>query len=149
MPSFGDAFRRGRDEARAKRGLPPLPARTLPPDDLVCEVDGIAENSAQPSDFAAALRMRDDDLAEAKRLLGEVTDYAEMIEARLIKVIGKAEVMAKALRLPGVKIFLLQRFHPDKYPDADEKQHALLTDALKTINAAYEGAGELEVQSSD
>jgi len=55
--------------------------------------------------------------------------------------------MAKALRLPGVKEFLVKKFHPDKYPDADERQRALLTEAIKIINAAYALADTL--QTSD
>jgi hypothetical protein len=89
------------------------------------------------------LRQRDDELTEAKELLGEMTDYAEKMEARVIELIAGSEPMAKALLLPGVKTFLLQRFHPDKYPNADDKQRELLTNALKTINAAYARAGEL------
>ena len=51
--------------------------------------------------------------------------------------------MAKTLRLPGVKKFLLEKFHPDKYPEADERQRALLTEATQTITAAYALADEL------
>jgi hypothetical protein len=91
------------------------------------------------------LRQRDDDLAEAKQLLAEMTDYAEKMEARVIELIAGSEPMARALMLPGVKIYLLQRFHPDKYPDADDQQREQLTNALKTNNAAYAKAGELRM----
>jgi hypothetical protein len=110
--------------------------------------EAAADNAAEPTDAAAfeeALRQRDDDLAEAKQLLAEMTDYAEKVEARVIELIAMSEPMAKALLLPGVKSYLLQRFHPDKYPDADDNQRALLTSALKTINAAYAKASELRM----
>ena len=89
------------------------------------------------------MRQRDDELAETKQLLTEMTDYAEKMEARVIELIAGSEPMARALLLPGVKTFLLQRFHPDKHPGADDRQRELLTSALKTINAAYAMAGEL------
>ena len=47
------------------------------------------------------------------------------------------EPMAKVLMLPGVKTFLLQRFHPDKHPEADEQQRRALTEAMQAITAAY------------
>ena len=93
-------------------------------------------------------RRRDGELAEAKRLLAEMADYAEQLESRVIELIAGAEPMAKALLLPGVKAFLTNKFHPDKYPEADERQRALLTEALKTINIAYAIAGKLRTSNS-
>ncbi len=141
MASFKEAFRQGREQARAARGAPPLSGdgRDAPGGDTRDR----GPEPASAAEFEAALRQRDDELAEAKQLLGEMTDYAETMEARVIELIATSEPIAKALLLPGVKTFLLQRFHPDKYPDADDRQRELLTNALKTINAAYTRAGEL------
>jgi hypothetical protein len=95
------------------------------------------------------LQERDRELADTKRLLVELKDYAEQLQNRVVELIAGAEPMAKALRLPGVKTYLLQRFHPDKYPDADDRQRELFTEAFKTITAAYAVASELQPQSSE
>lgn len=171
MPSFRDAFRQGRDQARARRGAEPL-ARRLHYEDrspssafgeaaagddwdeaqYVEDAAGSADATESPDgiidDPQTALRQCQAELAEALRLVRELTDYVELTENRVIELIAEAEPMAKALRLPGVKTFLLQRFHPDKYPGADEKQRALLTEALKTINTAYARADELQASDS-
>lgn len=143
MASFKETFRQGREQARAARGAPPLSRN---------EWDGFDEAAADKGPEPAgapeseeALRQRDDELAEAKQLLTEMTDYAEKMEARVIELIAGSEPMARTLLLPGVKTYLLQRFHPDKYPGADDKQRELLTSALKTINAAYAMAGALRM----
>ena len=57
--------------------------------------------------------------------------------------------MARTLRLPGVKTFLFNKFHPEKYPEADDKQRELLTETTKTITAAYALADQLLTQSSE
>jgi hypothetical protein len=152
MPGYRDDVRQLRNEMRAKRGAPQLPPRRRsagqdqpePSWDEAPQGDD-GENSAE---LHAALQQREDELAETKRLLAEMVDYAEQMEARVIELIVGAEAMAKALLLPGVKAYLLQRFHPDKYPDADAGQHELLTNALQTINAAYSCAGKLQTPDS-
>jgi hypothetical protein len=145
MASFKEAFRQGREQARAARGAPPLSRNGW---DASAPDEAAADDAAEApviAEFEEALRQRDDDLAEAKQLLTEMTDYAEKMEGRVIELIAASEPMARVLLLPGVKVYLLQRFHPDKYPDADDKQRELLTNALKTINAAYAKAGELRM----
>jgi hypothetical protein len=94
------------------------------------------------------LQERDRELADTKRLLAELKDYAEQLQNRVVELIAGAEPMAKALRLPGVKTYLLQRFRPDKSPDADDRQRELFTEAFKTITAAYAVVSELQPQSS-
>jgi hypothetical protein len=138
MASFREAFRQGREQARAARGAPPLSSSEW-------DAPGGRADAMDTAATEDALRQRDDELAEAKQLLGEMTDYAEKMEARVIELIAASEPMAKALLLPGVKTFLLQRFHPDKYPNADDTKRELLTNALTTINAAYATAGALRV----
>lgn len=150
MTGFGQSFRQGRDQARAARGDPPLPDQRQgapqgqPEPQSWDEAPAAGQPSADIAALEAALRDRDDELGEVKRLLGEMKDYAEQLQNRVVELIAGAEPMAKALRLPGVKTFLLQRFHPDKYPDADDRQRELLTDAMKTITAAYALAGEMQ-----
>jgi hypothetical protein len=143
MASFKEAFRQGREQARAARGAPPLSRNEwdAPGSGEAAADDGT--HAAGSAAFEEALRQRDEELAETKQLLAEMADYAEKMEARVIELIASSEPMARVLLLPGVKTYLLQRFHPDKYPDADAKQRELLTNALKTINTAYAKAGEL------
>ena len=140
------AARAAASEAKGKRWWEDLETSLEPAADELTDDPGNAGEQPAPdaADLTSALRQRDDELADIKRLLAEMTDYAEKMEARVIELIAGAEPMAKTLRLPGVKIFLMNKFHPDKYPDADERQRELLTEALKTINAAYVLAGELQ-----
>jgi hypothetical protein len=143
MAGVIDEFRAGRNEARARRGASSRSRPGTPESPLSPTETGIV-GGASVADLEAALRSHEDELAESKRLLGEMTDYAEMMQSRVIELIAAGEVMAKALRLPGVKTFLVQRFHPDKYPDADAEKRELLTRAFQTITAAYARAGELQ-----
>jgi hypothetical protein len=157
MPGFRDAFRQGREQARAARGAAPLPGGQRDagqdqwgPQSWDEAPDAPAgQNPAGVAELQAALQERDGELAESKRLIAELKDYAEQLQSRVVELIAGAEPMAKALRLPGVKTFLLQRFHPDKFPDADDQQRALLTEALKTINSAYALAAELQTPPSE
>jgi hypothetical protein len=167
--SFMANFRDGRNQARAARGAPPLSHNE--PDAGPEQGDGAADqpaddagqNAAAVAELQAALQERDGELADNKRLLNEMADYAEKMEARVAELVAEkaniearvgeliagAEPMAKALRLPDVKTFLVKKFHPEKYPDADDRQRELLTEALKTINAAYAFADQLQTQSSE
>jgi hypothetical protein len=147
----GEAVRQRRNEMRAARGMPPLRERRgepeqnefeLPP---LCEEAGGLAGQKEPraDELQAELQQCESGLDDQRRLIGELKDYAEQLQNRVVELIAGNEPMAKALLLPGVKTFLLQRFHPDKYPDADERQHELLTEAMKTITAAYTCAAEL------
>ena len=161
MPGYWDDVRQLRNEMRAARGAAPLPGRRRKagqdrPEPQSSQDETSAwdaaphgdagENSGGVAEPQAAAQ--DGELAEAKRLLAEMADYAEQLESRVIELIAGAEPMAKALLLPGVKAFLTNKFHPDKYPEADERQRALLTEALKTINTAYAIAGKLQTSDS-
>jgi hypothetical protein len=165
MGLFGKGFREGREQARAARGAPPLRGREHdagqdrreppppswdepPPPYASADIDA-GQNAHLVAELQAALQERDRELAENKRLLAEMVDYAQKMEARVVEVIAGAEPMARTLRLPGVKTFLFNKFHPDKFPDADERQRALLTEATKTISAAYALADTLQTQSSE
>jgi hypothetical protein len=81
------------------------------------------------------------DGAKEDNSLAEITALAEQLQARVDELeAGGAEVtvLAGVLRLPGVKTWLLSRFHPDKHTDANETERKALTDASQMINAAYE-----------
>jgi hypothetical protein len=154
MPGYWDDVRQLRNQMRAARGAAPLPEkrrkagqdRPQPSRDEMPAWDETSPGDAGENSGGAEAQttVQDGELAEAKRLLAEMTDYAEQLEARVVELIAGAEPMARVLRLPGVKTFLLTKFHPDKYPDADERQRALLTEALTTINAAYTLADQLQ-----
>jgi hypothetical protein len=160
MPGYWDDVRQLRNEMRAARGAPPLPERRhkagrdqpqqQPSWDETPAWDETPDGDAGENSGCAEAQaaVQDGELAEARRLLAEMADYAEQLESRVIELIAGAEPMAKALLLPGVKPFLTNKFHPDKYPEADERQRALLTEALKTINTAYAIAGKLQTSES-
>jgi hypothetical protein len=147
MAGYWDEVRQLRNQMRAVRRAPPLPERRSK-----AGQDGGAPQSwdeapdaaDQSAADVAALQERENELTETVRLVAELKDYAEQLENRVAELIAGAEPMAKVLRLPGVKTFLLTKFHPDKYPEADERQCALLTEAIKTINAAYARADALQ-----
>lgn len=159
--SFREAFLRGRDEirARARAGrdapppyTPPEPPPYVPPDEMRDPREGgddpvDGQSSAEVAALQAALQERDAELAANKDLVRELKEYAVQLQDRMAELIAGVEPMAKTLLLPGVKTFLLNRFHPDKHPDANEEQRALLTEALQTISAAYAGAEELQTAS--
>jgi len=147
MSGFWDNFRQGRNQARAALGRPPLAgsdAGELAKDDAVVDTSEAPERN----ELQAALEHRKAELEEATRVIGELRDYAEKLQHRVVALIAGNEPMAKVLRLPGVKTWLLQRFHPDKWPDADERQKALLNDAMQAIAAAY-ATVKKEFQSDD
>jgi hypothetical protein len=137
------AARAAASEARGKRWWEDLENTMSPKADAWTGNAG-GQPAPDVADLDSALRQRDDELADIKRRLAEMTDYAEQMQSRVVELIAGAEPMAKTLRLPGVKTFLLNRFHPDKHPTADDAQRELLTEAFKTITAAYALAGELQ-----
>src|SRR5262249_42153422 len=77
-----------------------------------------------------------------KESLAEVTALAEQYETRVKEL--EAELAAsptaiygEVLLLPGVKVWLRSRFHPDK-PDVNDSERQGLTTAMQKVNAAYE-----------
>jgi hypothetical protein len=149
---FLDDFYRGIDQVRAARGAPPPNGRNRgrdaghnngwddrargandrqePPPPPQPEGPGVAE-------LEAALRERDQSLEEALRIMAGLKEYAEQMEDRVTQLLAGAQPMARVLLLPGVKSFLLHRFHPDKHPDANEQQKQMLTEAMQMITAIY------------
>jgi hypothetical protein len=157
MVSFREAFRQGREQARAARGAPPLArnewnnnAGAAPdPRDDAGVAGGEPQSGSNTAQLDDMLHQRDNELVEAKRLLGEMTDYAETMEARVIELVAQAEPMAKALLLPKVKTGLLKAFHPDKHPKASDEQREELTAAMKIITSAYAAAEKLQPPSDE
>ena len=60
----------------------------------------------------------------------------------MTQLLAGVQPMARVLLLPGVKTFLLHRFHPDKHPDANEEQKQKLTEAMQMITAVYAELGK-------
>lgn len=131
--SFWDDFRNGRDQVRAASGAPRFDRDRRQNRDQ--RNDGVGAPGS--ANLQATLEQRERELDDALRLLGEFKEYVEQQQDRLIEVIGAVEPMAKVLRLPGVKTFLLQRFHPDTHPNASAAESEVFTEAMKAINVAY------------
>jgi hypothetical protein len=158
MAGYRDRVRQRRNQMRAARGAEPLPEPEARrgrngPDDPNAPPPAWDETPAAQSEAVdnaqaqAAMHEREEELAEAKRLIGELKDYAEQLESRVGELVAGAAPLVATLLLPGVKTFLLTKFHPDKYPEASDEQRAKLTEATKTITAAYARADAL--QASD
>jgi hypothetical protein len=126
MRAFIEGFRHGRDRVYAGDVPPPFfawPGRPQP-------------DAAEPKESAQPVEPSAGDTAE-------LADYAEQLQARVDELeaereAGHAALFADVLRLDGVKIALLNGFHPDKHPRATEAQRKAFGDAMAKINAAYE-----------
>ena len=106
---FWDDFRNGREQVRAARGAPRADRDRK--ENRQPRNDGAAAPGA--AELQAALEQRERELDDAFRLLAEMKEFIELQSNRVIELIGAVEPMAKVLRLPGVKTWLLQHFHPD------------------------------------
>jgi len=87
MPGFREAFRQGRDEARARRGPLPGKQQRNAGQDQPAPQDAYADvPPGQPGldDLSAALQQREAELAEALRLVAELKDYAEQLQSRVV-----------------------------------------------------------------
>ena len=100
---FWDDVRNGRDQVRAASGAP--------------RVDRDRRQNRDPWDDRTTGGQAPDsaELENALRIVSELTAYAQQQESRIIELINALEPMANVLRLPGVKNFLLLRFHPDQH----------------------------------
>jgi hypothetical protein len=78
-----------------------------------------------------------EELEEYRRVLAELTETVDALKARV-------NLCFAVLRLPGVKLWLINRFHPDKHPNANETESAALNETLQTINAAYDALESAE-----
>ena len=131
---FWDDFRNGREQVRAARGAPRVDDRDRKQNREARNDGAAAPGSAE---LQAALEQRERELDDAFRLLAEMKEFIELQSNRVIELIGAVEPMASVLRLPGVKTYLLQHFHPDVHPNASAAEREVCTEAMKAINAAY------------
>jgi hypothetical protein len=143
MAGFMDGYREGRNEVRAKRGAPPL-VRKQDSDDPRREFDVPNGDAGDEAVWEGDSPARDSEVAEIRRLLADVTALAEgqkgEIEQQAIRVAELGAMIAPlvaVLLMPGVKTGLVNRFHPDKHPDADDTKRAAYNEALRVINEAY------------
>lgn len=142
MPSFREAFREGRDQARAARGAPPLAnGRDAPPprppandEDLPPPRDE-ARNEPAPNEgmakLQAALQKREAELEEMKQLIAGLKEYAEQLEARSAQ-------FADVLKGPGVRLLLKRTYHSDKAAQLSAAERATIDMFAARINAAYD-----------
>lgn len=133
---FRDEYRRGRAEARAARGAPPLDQSDAGP-------DGAADERMEddPGQYPARV-------AELEAALREVTEYAGQLEARaeerdrlaeqLQACAEERDLLAEALQLPGARKGLRKMYHEDAHPNADADQLRALNEWSCKLNAAYE-----------
>ncbi len=138
---FMDEFRRGRDEARAARGAPPLNAGPAGTGDERIEDaeayfgDAADERIEELVEDAEQLRAR---IAELEAALRELTEYAEQLQASVAGLETVAAPLVAVLLMPGVKTMLTNHFHPEKHPEANAEQRAAYKEAMSAVNEAYD-----------
>ena len=164
MSRFMDALRRGRDEAIAERKGRPLrpeyPGEPREDDDRPPDEDDYrpyddppaADNArlevlqARIAELESALHQREAQCADLKQLIAELAPELEKalvanaaLAAQLEQQGGEAltATLISVLSLPGVETWLRKRFHPDTHADASDEARDRLTEATKSINAAY------------
>src|SRR5690242_14238946 len=94
---FMDGLRRGRDAAIAAR------SRQRPPAEIDTDQPAIGDEV-----WNDAGRPPEAEHEESKKLIAELVETVELLQGRVVELIGGTEPMAKVLRLPGVKTWLLQ-----------------------------------------
>ena len=129
LERFGEGWVEARE---AIDRLPPRPARRRRTDR---DADHAATRPAEVASEASASLL--DELDEARRVIADLTDAVERQKTRM-------DGYAVVLLLPGVKLWLINRFHPDKHPNANEAEKAALNETLQTINAAYDALENAE-----
>ena len=154
---FIDGFRRGlargRHESFDDEPDPWLEDETWPPERPAPEfapprggedeaAAALVEELQQRIDsLEAELETRDAMLAESKNLLRDLAALVEQLQARIVELestTGAAQPFIAVLLLPGVKMVLVNMFHPDRYADADATEQRTITGWFQTITAAYE-----------
>jgi hypothetical protein len=130
---FMDEFRHGRAAARAARDAP----NTGGDDDFDALGGDAGQHSARIAELEAALRERDGEAAKHKQLIADLKEFAEQLQARVAGLETVAAPLVAVLLMPGVKAMLVNRFHPDKHPEANAEQRAAYGEALSVINESY------------
>jgi uncharacterized coiled-coil protein SlyX len=85
-------------------------------------------------------------LTERVAELGGQLSDAQAARESLIKIVKQ---LIEVLKLPGVRKWLLERFHPDRYPDARPVQRHELENTASLINAAYDIVNEPPAPSGE
>ena len=67
-----------------------------------------------------------------------LTEAAAQLRGHLGDALESCEPVIEVLKLPGVRKWLLEKFHPDKYSGANAAQREALENAAALINAAYD-----------
>jgi len=127
--------------------------------DLTAYAEGIKTRNDELSAERRNLDARHEEdtqlLEDSKRLIGELTQFAERLKAALEGMQAMVAPLAaalcipanKKLDLPSVKAVLVNRFHPEKHPEADAETRAAYGEAMQVINDAY--AWIKQIQDSD
>jgi hypothetical protein len=76
-----------------------------------------------------------------------LTEAADQLRGHLGDALASCQPVIEVLKLPGVRKWLLEKFHPDRYPDANEAQKEALANAAALINAAYDVVKQQATQS--
>jgi hypothetical protein len=76
--------------------------------------------------------------SDQQNTVAEVSALAEQLNARVIELEAEVAALTGVLRLPGVKTWLLSRFHPDKHPNANAEERRAFEECAQMINVAYE-----------
>ena len=128
---------------------------------LIAELEGAlrqrdaqcAELQRLVAEMEAALRQREAECVALRQSVAElqpiITELATNLEQARAAAGGDELTMCliTVLSLPGVETWLRKRFHPDAHPKASDEQEFQLTEATKSINAAYTGIRERKAGS--
>ncbi len=111
----------------------------------------IEELRGQVAAVTTALREREAECDVKKEALDELVPLVEQLQARNAEleampdaggpcadVLRLPAISTKTVKVPSVKNLLLDRFHPEKHPKADDDAKQALKDATLKINAAYD-----------
>ncbi|MGE0290449.1 MAG: hypothetical protein AB7F35_25415 [Acetobacteraceae bacterium] len=82
------------------------------------------------------------DIVGKKQLIDDLTEGTADLRTALQELEAISMLLVEVLAKPGVKKWLQQRFHPDKYPDASEAQRRSYEETAAQINAAYDIVAE-------
>ena len=140
MAGFMDGYRQGVAKARTARGAvnPGREERFVEPEsEFDAPTDDMGQSPRAADELETALRARDAEIEQHKKLIAELAEFTKQQKARIAELEGVSAPLVAVLLMPGVKTGLLNRFHPDKHPDADDAKRAAYNEALRVINEAY------------
>lgn len=112
-----------------------LPPMEEPVADQTSEIEALQATIAGLQGEVTALKAQ---LTEDAQRIGTLTEAAAVLRGHLVTAHTAYEPLIEVLKLPGVRKWLLEKFHPDRYPDANPVQRDALERAAGVINAAYD-----------